>query len=118
MARPEQELQIAVAAFLDVALPTDWRWLHVPNGGWRTPAEASLMKAMGQKAGAADVLILPPAGRFIWIELKSPAGRLSDSQADWRDWCASIGAPWFLCRSLDDVIEALASLQIRLRARA
>jgi hypothetical protein len=52
------------------------------------------------------------------IELKSATGSLSRPQRAWRDWCRAIGAPWFLCRSLDDVIEALESLQIRLRVRA
>lgn len=115
---PEEEIQVLVAAFLDRALPRDYRWLHIPNGGARSKREGGLFKAMGVKAGAADVLILTPVGKFIWIELKTATGRLRPGQEDWRDWCRSIGAPWFLCRSLDDVIEALESLQIRLRVRA
>jgi len=79
---------------------------------------AALLKAFGVKKGAADVLILGWPASFIWIELKTATGTLTREQKDWRDWCRSIGAPWFLCRSLDDVIEALESLQIRLLARA
>jgi hypothetical protein len=116
--RLEDELQKQVAGFLDWALPAGFRWLHVPNGGRRDPVVAAILKGFGVKPGAADVLILTPAGRFVWIELKSPTGQLSSEQQDWRDWCRAIGAPWFLCRSLDDVVEALTSLQIRLRVRA
>jgi hypothetical protein len=120
---PEDDLQRQVAEFLDLALPHPLKWLHIPNGGKRDPVVAAILKAFGTKEGAADCLILgwmTPEGRptFIWIELKSPTGSLSPPQREWRDWCRSIGAPWFLCRSLDDVIAALTSLEIRLRVRA
>lgn len=118
-ARPEEAIQKQVAEYLDWALPAGYRWLHIPNQrGTRSRWENQLLKAMGVKAGAADVLIFTPHGRFVWIELKAPKGILSEEQKDWRDWCRSIGAPWFLCRSLDDMIEALESLQIRIVARA
>lgn len=112
----ENPLQIAVAKFLDLALPAPLRWLHIPNGELRARAAAGKLKAMGVKPGAADVLILG-FHPFIWIELKSASGRLTQEQKDWRDWCRSIGAPWFLCRSIEDVVDALESLQIRLKAR-
>lgn len=112
----ENPLQITVAAFLDRALPPPLKWLHVPNGELRDPAAAGKLKAMGTKPGAADCLILGWRGSgFIWIELKSRSGRLSADQKAWRDWCRAIGAPWFLCRSLEDVVESLESLQIRLK---
>jgi hypothetical protein len=107
-----------VAEYLDWALPGDFRWLHIPNGEKRDPIIAAILKRMGVKQGAADVLILRPVGLFVWIELKSNTGSLSRPQREWRDWCRAIGAPWFLCRSLDDVIEALESLQISLRVKA
>lgn len=116
--RPEQELQIAQVAFLEWALIAPWRFLHIPNGGFRTAAEAGVMKAMGQKPGAADLLILGPRWPFVWIENKSKEGRLSEDQKDWREWCHQIGAAWFLCRSLDDLINACADAGIPLRARA
>lgn len=112
--RPEQKLQIDAAKYLELALPPPLRFMHIPNGGHRTQAEAGIFKAMGQKPGAADLLILGWRS-FIWLELKSPKGRLSEDQKGWRDWCASIGAPWFLIRSLEDLEAALESLQIRLR---
>lgn len=115
VSRPEQELQIQTAEFLDWALMPPARWLHIPNGEKRDDHIAAILNAMGVKPGAADILVFTPGGRFIWIELKSETGRLSASQVDWRDWCRSIGAPWFLCRSLADVIEALTSCQVRLR---
>lgn len=116
--RPEEELQKVVAEYLDYSLVPPARWLHIPNQrGTRAQFENELLKAMGVKAGAADVLVFTPGGRFIWIELKSETGRLSAEQQDWRDWAQTIGAPWFLCRSLADVIEALTSCQVGLKGR-
>jgi len=114
--REEDALQQQVAAYLDRALPAPLKWLHIPNGGRRDPVVAAILKSFGTKPGAADVLILRPEG-FIWIELKALKGVLSEEQKAWRDWCRSIGAPWFLCRSLEDVIEALVSEQITLKGR-
>jgi hypothetical protein len=113
-----------VASFLDWALVPPARWLHIPNGGKRDAREAARLKGMGVKAGAADVLILSPSWKrdghweFVWIELKSATGSLSRDQKDWRDWCRSIGAPWFLCRSRDDVIAACEDAGVPLKARA
>ncbi len=112
----EDEIQIAAMRFLDIALPSPLRAMHIPNGGSRNEFEAGKLKAMGVKAGAADILILGWRV-FIWIELKSRTGKLRTEQAEWRDWCVAIGAPWFLCRSVEDVAEALESLQIRLIGR-
>lgn len=115
--RPEQDLQIKQVEFLEWALVAPWRFLHIPNGGYRTPAEAAIMKAMGQKEGAADILFLGPRWPFVWIENKSDTGRLSEAQKEWRAWCQIIGAPWFLCRSLDDLIAACADARVPLRGK-
>ncbi len=115
--RPEEKLQIDVAEYLEYALPPPLRFWHTPNQrGTRAKFEARILKAMGVKPGIGDILI---GGwrTLIWIELKSKTGRLEPEQKDWRDWCNSVGIPWFLCRSIDDVVEALESLQIRLLAR-
>lgn len=115
---PEEEIQKQVAQYLDWALPPGFRWLHIPNQrGTRKQWENALLKAMGVKAGAADCLIFTDTGRFIWIELKSNEGSLSKDQRAWRDWCHSIGVPWFLCRSVQDVFEALVFCNIAVKAR-
>lgn len=113
----EDEIQKAAAEYLELALPPPLRFMHIPNGGSRHPAEAAKLKGMGVQEGAADLLILGWPRSFIWIELKSRNGRLRTAQAEWRDWCRAIGAPWFLCRSVEDVADALESLQIRLIGR-
>lgn len=108
--QPEQELQLAVAQLLD---SLGWCWLHVPNGGKRTKAEAAIFKALGVKSGVADVLILerwaaPSAGGpAVAIELKSPTGSLTPHQKQWladvsrRKWMVAV------CRTIDEVLSVI-----------
>jgi hypothetical protein len=65
----EDDLQRQVAAYLNWSLPSDYRWLHVPNGGRRDRVAAAILKSFGVKAGAADVLIFTPPLRTANAEL-------------------------------------------------
>lgn len=105
--RSEDEIQKMVAAWLDYHLPKDWRWFHPPNGGWRKKSTAGRLKAMGVKAGIPDVVILRPKASPVWIELKAFGGVLSPAQRDFRDWAVASGHPYFVARSVGDVVVAL-----------
>lgn len=57
---------------------------HIPNGGYRDPRSAAKFKAMGVLAGVWDISVpLPNPG--LWIEMKAGKGRLTPSQAWFRD---------------------------------
>lgn len=83
MQRPEQAMQIAIFNQLRplMVLQKNKKFFaaHIPNGGYRTPAEAQIFKSMGVRAGMADIiLLLPPetdviggTGRTVFIELKA-----------------------------------------------
>lgn len=103
----EEEIQRAVAAWLDASLPRDWRWYHVPNGGKRTKAVSGKLKAAGVKRGVFDVIICPPHGADIWIELKAHGNYLSPEQRDWMEWRQAHGRPTYVARSLGEVIAVL-----------
>ena len=85
MGRPEQIIQIGIMGRLvpRMLLTKQFLVLAIPNSGYRTPAEAGIMRAMGQMAGASDFLLgFPPnkisindffvetTGRTVWVELK------------------------------------------------
>ncbi len=76
---PEDSLHIAVAQFLDAALPHDACWTTVEHGGKRTKAEAGKLKAKGLKPGWPDVQIVYRQ-RLICFELKASGGTLSPEQ--------------------------------------
>lgn len=52
----------------------------VPNGGFRLPREARLLKFTGVVAGVPDTIWLRQ-GRMYALELKAARGRVSDAQA-------------------------------------
>lgn len=117
---PEQDLQIAGIKFLNVALPSDWRVVHVANGvaGNDNSAKTAnaIRKAMGVRAGFPDLILLGPS-RFVVAEAKSAKGRLMPEQKDWRDWFLSIGAPWFVFRTLDELADGCLDAGIPLKGR-
>lgn len=81
--RPEQGLQIAIFNQLRplMALQKRKKFMafHVPNGGYRTGAEANIFQSMGVMPGVADIVLLFPysdlrscvCSRVVFIELKA-----------------------------------------------
>src|SRR6516225_679140 len=51
----------------------------VPNGGYRRPAEAAILKATGVVAGVPDIFIVHN-GHCFALELKREGGRATDKQ--------------------------------------
>ena len=56
--------------------------------------------------GCPDVCALLP-NRTLWVEIKSPTGRLSPAQERFRDLCWQNNIPWVLARSWEDVAQFL-----------
>jgi hypothetical protein len=107
--RPEEQLQRSVVDLLSVYQSRGLlTFCHVPNGGWRSKAEAGAFKAMGVRAGVPDLLVWTQGGGHFAIELK--AGRravLSGAQVVWHSTLESLGHRVYVCRSVDDVERCL-----------
>lgn len=116
MKRPEEQLQRSVVAYLKIAAPS-LLWFAIPNGGFRTKAEAGIMKAMGQRAGVADLCVICPDGTAAFIELKAAGGTLSPAQMAFREDAAASKASYMVCRSLKDVEFFLRLLRVPLRSQ-
>lgn len=115
--RPEEILQRQVVGFLRLAAPNAL-WFAVPNQrGTRDRWEQALLKAMGVRAGVADLVFVLDGGRVAFIELKSGTGRLSAEQALFQEHCERLGAPYLVCRSLAEVEGALAAWRVPLKGR-
>lgn len=131
---PEEDLQRTVIAWADLTplytfMRAHWdEWavivecgkvgqylIHVPNGGHRSAAEAGIFKAIGVRAGVADLFLHLPVRRpdeiraGLWIELKAPGGRgkESDHQAAFAARCRAVGYDCVLADSLDWVQDAI-----------
>lgn len=113
-AHEEDDLQIAVADYLAIALPDRMGvvWFHVPNGGRRNKREAGRLKRMGVKAGVPDFCFItrPP----FFIELKAEKGRLSEDQKDMIGKLRNAGAQTYICRSIEDVQNVLTGQGVEL----
>jgi hypothetical protein len=106
---PEQRLQIQVANFLRLALRPPTVWTAFPAGGGGKVRGARL-KAMGLKAGWADLQILHPMGLntlVVFIELKAKRGRLSEAQIATCEALWAANARYVECRSLEEVQRCL-----------
>lgn len=78
-ANPETQLQRSLVQHLRIRAWPDVFWYAVPNGGWRTPAEAGILKATGVRAGVPDMAFLRNGAAY-YLELKAPGGRPTENQ--------------------------------------
>lgn len=111
--QPEQALQTQVVKFLRAALAGNSWFGSVPLGGGGA-SRGRTLKRTGAVAGTPDMLLVND-GRAIWIELKAPKGVVSDAQLYAHQQLRQAGSLVFVCRSLDEVIEAMRSAGVPLR---
>jgi hypothetical protein len=76
------------------------RIFAIPNGGARSIATASRLKAEGVASGVPDLFI--PAWR-LWVEMKrSKGGSLSAEQKDWCEYLVSSGYFFIVGKGCED----------------
>jgi len=84
---------------------------HIPNGGYRTKAEAGRFKAEGVKAGVPDIFLPVSRGGFhgLYIELKR-MGRsgISDAQRKWLAALSEQGYKTVVCKGWQEAAGALS----------
>ena len=112
----ESQIQRAVVNFLRWALPDDAAFYSIPNEGQRGRKAVARLVGMGLRAGMPD-LGLCYKGRTIFIELKTPVGRLSPSQRQMHRKLIASGAEVLVLRSLEGVVNALMEMGVPLKAR-
>ena len=83
---------------------------HIPNGGFRHPATAARMKALGVKPGVPDLFLPVARGDYygLWIEMKRrKGGRVSEAQSEWLDALRRQGYKTIVCCGADAAIAAI-----------
>ena len=106
----EDRLQIQVAELLDALAPSwGFTWHHCPNQrGFRATVGIIMkLKRMGMKAGSPDCHIVMKGARTFHIELKTKTGTLSKAQRKWREDDSRLNIPYYVCRSVQDVIDVM-----------
>jgi hypothetical protein len=114
-ARPEQIIQRAVFAHLRTRTAPGLFAFAVPNGGYRKPIEAAIMKGLGVKAGVPD-LIAVHRGQVFALEIKTENGRATDAQVQAIADIRGAGGHAEICHGLDAAIKQLEDWQL-LRGR-
>ena len=109
--QPEADLQRAVWTLLKRASKPDVFYFHVPNGGYRSPLEAAIMKGLGVVAGVPDMIIIYD-GKTYGLELKSKRGRVTGHQSDVMRQMERAGAHCAVAHSIDDAITTLQSWRV------
>lgn len=110
---PESSLQIACVKWFRMQYP--WpRYLiaSAPNGGFRNPVEAEILKAEGVWSGMPDLYI--PMSRkgytALYIEMKAgKAGRVSQAQKETMDFLTANGAKCIVCRDIETFVDEVNS---------
>lgn len=108
--RPERIAQQKLVALVRHFYPDLLFW-HTPNGEDRDAAVAIVLKAMGVEPGVPD-LFFPTLRLF--IEMKAPGGRMSESQARVREKLLLAG---YIVRVYDDHEQAFAFIEGFMRER-
>jgi hypothetical protein len=104
--RPEQLIQRAVFDHLRARSARGVFAFHVPNGGYRKPIEAAIMKGLGVKAGVPDVVAIHN-GRCYGLELKAEGGRATPKQLEAIAAMEAAGAHCCIAEGLDCALAVL-----------
>lgn len=115
MKRPEQALQMAVAAYLRHALKPPVLWSAFPAGGGGA-IRGAILKSMGLQAGWPDVLVMAPGPIIVGIELKAGKGRQTPQQIEIQNGFVECKATYYVARSVDEVEGFLRGVGIPLSA--
>jgi hypothetical protein len=108
----ERQIQRSILAMCGVCFPLPYVIIHhSPNGVFLGSAKdkairGGAMKGDGTKAGFADLICLF-RGRGVLLEVKSPTGRLTDSQKALFPALEAVGWPVTVVRSAKEAFDAL-----------
>jgi hypothetical protein len=109
----EQAALIQWATLNERMVPPLAHLYAVPNGGMRSPRTAALLKAEGVRAGVPDLCLAYPVqlrdrtSPGLYIEMKAPGGRLTDSQEVWKDRLIRAGYRYVIAFSWTQAANAI-----------
>lgn len=113
----EAQIQAAIVAWIRQCAPAALVFA-IPNGGWRTPREAALLKWTGVMAGIPDLCVVSPTGRVFFIEVKTLRGALAPDQVRIAFQLGTMGIRCFVARSIDETREIFRVMGVRTREAA
>jgi hypothetical protein len=110
----ETQLQIACVNLCQYVLPKGAIVHHSHNEGRRSKRDAAIAKAMGQRAGFADLMIMHDTVTYL-IEFKTATGRQSSAQREFEDDARANGFRYAIVRSVDEFTRLLSDWGLAVR---
>ena len=112
----EREIQTSIVKWARQVAP-DARTVHVPMNQTNRIAGA-LMQQAGASAGVPDLIVIAPGGKTLFMEVKTPIGKLSPDQKAFANDLQNMGHNYALVGSIDDARKAFARAEIKTREAA
>jgi hypothetical protein len=109
--QPEVQLQRSLVEHLHWCAKSDVWFCHLANGGARTAVEGAVLKSIGVRPGAPDLLIIR-AGQPLFLELKTPGRKLSPVQTECHDALRRAGATVETADNIDAALAFLARVGV------
>lgn len=105
-ASPEAQIQRTVFQHLRQRGAPGIYAFHVPNGGYRKPVEAAIMKGLGVRPGVPDVMVIH-MGCIYALELKAEDGKPTESQLEAVESIRNAGGFAAIAYGLDRALRCL-----------
>jgi VRR-NUC domain len=112
----EQQIQRAIFQHVKQRGAPDAYVFAVPNGGYRRPIEAAIMKGLGVTPGTPDIVAIRD-GKVFALELKTETGRATDAQLAAIEAIRRAGGFATVCYGINRALACLEAWGI-LRGRA
>jgi hypothetical protein len=103
---PEAAIQRTVFQHVRIRSAPNVFVFHCPNGGYRRPIEAAILKSLGVVAGVPDIIAIKD-GRTYALELKALGGKPTDTQRATHHAMTNSGAQVAVADNLDDALRQL-----------
>ena len=107
----EEQIQAALVAHLHLRCRPGVIWFHVPNGGYRYKTTGAWLKAMGVRAGVADLIFIwsdaidmRKITRVLCLELKARGKKQRPEQQQFQTECGVVGAIYEVADSIDTAL--------------
>jgi hypothetical protein len=104
----ESNLQIQCVKWFKYSYP-DLCLFAIPNGGYRNPITAKIMKAEGVLSGVADLMLMHKNSEYsgLWIEMKTAKGIVQPSQRAFERMAKEQSFEYVVVRGFDEFKETI-----------
>lgn len=106
----QKHILCAISAYKEVC---GFEVFRMNNGAvWNKHANAYQATGPWHPHGLADIMVLAPGGRVVWLEVKTATGTQSDDQITWQAMCERLGMLYAVVRSADEARAVLCKAGI------